>query len=157
MLISAAPKKTRTALNPTQTAIQLLLQNPSLAKLATQMPALQFTEKTAEKILLLELIERCATHSISHLGELFESIEDDVTRALFARIAALPLPIPTEGQVAEFTGALQRLHEQDQAQHLSHLIAKAKRNELNADEKQLLQLLLAKKHAATIMTNETGN
>src|SRR3990167_6403374 len=134
--ISSSPKKMRTTLNPVQMAIQLLLQNPSLAQLASKSPTLKFAEKTAEKLLLIDLIERCTANSISHVGELFESIEDEVTRALFAKIAELPLHIPTEGQAAEFIGALQRLHEQDQAHQLSHLIAKAKLNELDNEEKR---------------------
>jgi hypothetical protein len=84
-----------------------------------------------------------------HVGELLESVDDDADRAMIVKIAALPLHIPEEGWAAELCGAVQRLHEQDQAQQLSRLIAKAKQNELDAEEKQLLQLLLAKKHAAS--------
>ena len=143
-------RRSYTRLNPVQSAIQLLLTHPALAASAAQVPAFAFSEKTAEKMLLLDLIQRCTINPTVHVGDLLEAIEDDVQRALLAKIAALPMHIPEEGRSAEFIGALRCLHEQDQAHQLSHLIAKAKQNGLDAEEKQLLQLLLAKKHATTI-------
>lgn len=151
--IITPPKKTRTRLNPVLTAIQLLLQQPALASQAVQLPTFAGSEKTAEKMLLLDLLQHCTQHPASHVGELLETIEDDVTRAMLAKIAALPLAVPEAGRALEFVGALQRLHEQDQAHQLSHLITQAKQRELNAEEKQLLQLLLSKKNAASIMTD----
>jgi DNA primase len=142
-------KKSRTQLNPIQTAIQLLLQQPLLATHAAHVPAFAFSEKTPEKMLLLDLIQHCVQNPNCHVGELLETIEDDAQRIMIAKIAAIPLHIPTEGFASEFIGALQRLHEQDQAHQLSHLIAKAKQSGLDQEEKQLLQLLLAKKHAAS--------
>ncbi len=151
--IPAKPKRSRTQLNPVLAAIQLLLQQPSLAAHATQAPAFAYSEKTAEKMLLLDLIQRCTQNPNCHVGALLEMIDDDAQRATLVKIAALPLHIPAEGHAAEFIGALQRLHEQDQAHQLSHLIVKAKQSGLDAEEKQLLQLLLAKKHATTIVTD----
>ena len=151
--IITPPRRSHTRLNPAQSAIQLLLAHPALAASAAQVPVFAFSEKTAEKMLLLDLIQRCADNPNCHVGDLLEAIEDDVQRALLAKIAALPMHIPEEGMPAEFVGALQRLHEKDQAHQLSHLIVKAKRSELDIEEKQLLQLLLAKKHAATTATD----
>lgn len=150
--IMTPPRRSYTRLNPVQSAIQLLLACPALATSATQVPAFTFSEKTTEKMLLLDLIQRCTMNANVHVGDLLEAIEDDVQRALLAKIAALPLHIPEEGRSAEFIGALRRLHEQDQAHQLSHLIAKAKQSGLDQEEKQLLQLLLAKKHAAATAT-----
>jgi len=151
--IITPPRRSYTRLNPAQSAIQLLLTHPALAVSATQVPAFAFSEKTAEKMLLLDLIQRCTLNPNVHVGDLLEAIEDDVQRALLAKIAALPMHIPEEGRSAEFIGALRCLHEQDQAHQLSHLIAKAKQSGLDGEEKQLLQLLLAKKHAAKTVTD----
>ena len=142
-------QKSRTQLNPIQTAIQLLLQHPALAASAKNIPAFTVSEKTLEKMLLANLIERCTENPHLHVGELLQTIEDETQRALIAKIAALPVHIPPEGHAAEFTGALQRLHEQDQSHQLRSLITKAKTAELDNEEKQLLQLLLAKKHATS--------
>jgi DNA primase len=143
------PHRSFTRLNPAETAIQILLQCPSLAAKVSDASSFTLSEKTPEKILLLDLIARCTQNPRLHVGELLESVDDDADRAMIVKIAALPLHIPEEGWAAELCGAVQRLHEQDQAQQLSRLIAKAKQNELDAEEKQLLQLLLAKKHAAS--------
>lgn len=151
--IMSSPRQSYTRLNPAQSAIQLLLTHPPLAAFTAQTPVFTFNEKTAEKMLLLDLIQRCTNNPKLHVGDLLEAIDDDVQCALLAKIAALPMHIPEEGRPAEFVGALQRLHEQDQAHQLSHLIAKAKQTELTAEEKQFLQLLLAKKHAATTTTD----
>ncbi|MCX7120832.1 MAG: DNA primase [Gammaproteobacteria bacterium] len=148
---AVAPRRSHTKLNPAKIAIQLLLQQPSLAQEALHVLSFSHSEQTQEKILLLSLIERCQKNAYHHLGELLEDIDDAAERSLLVKVAALPLKIPAEGYVAEFVGALQRLHEQDQAYQLSVLIAKAKQSELSLDEKQLLQLLLAKKQAATIL------
>jgi len=142
------PRRSYTKLNPAKIAIQLLLQQPSLAAEASHVLAFNHSEKTQGKMLLLSLIERCKKNAYRHLGELLEDIDDLAERSLLAKLASFPLKIPVDGYVAEFVGALQRLHEQDQAYQLSVLIAKAKQNELSLDEKQLLQLLLAKKQAS---------
>ncbi|MCX7126194.1 MAG: DNA primase [Gammaproteobacteria bacterium] len=149
----SAPSRARshTRLNPAKIAIQLLLQQPSLVEHTSHVLAFNHIEKTPEKILLMNLIDRCKKNPYRHLGELLQDVEDDAERSLFAKIAALPLQIPEEGRTAEFVGALQRLHEQDQAHQLTLLIAKAKENELSLDEKQLLQLLLASKQANNIV------
>lgn len=149
------PHRSFTRLNPAETAIQILLQCPSLAAKVSDAPAFTLSEKTPEKILLLDLIARCTQNPRLHVGELLESIDDDADRAMIVKIAALPLHIPEAGWAAELCGAIQRLHEQDQTQQLSRLIAKAKQNELDMEEKQLLQLLLAKKHAASTIPEST--
>lgn len=151
LIASPSPHRPRTGLNPAKIAIQLLLQQPSLAAEASHVLAFNHSEQTQEKILLLSLIERCQKNAYRHLGELLEDIDDAAERSLLVKLASLPLKIPADGYAAEFVGALQRLHEQDQAFQLSVLIAKAKQSELSLDEKQLLQLLLAKKQAATTL------
>lgn len=143
--IKMATPKLRERLNPAQSAIQLLLHHPEFAALATVTPALAPDETLAEKFLLLDLIKRCTENPALQIGELLEDIQDPTKRALIAAIATYPLYIPIEGRAAEFTGALERLCEHDQAQQLADLIKKAKIAELTADEKQQLQLLLTKK------------
>lgn len=138
--------RSHTTLNPAKIAIQLLLQKPLLAQEINTIPVFQYSEKTQEKILLINIMTRCKENTYHHLGELLEDIDDIAERFLLTKIATLPLPIPPEGYAAELVGALQRLQEQDQAQHLSHLIKKVKQDELSIDEKQLLQSLLSKKH-----------
>lgn len=146
------PKKiirpTLTKLNPAIVAIQLLLQDPSLVT-QVQNTAL-LTETTPEKTVLIDLIARCrANHNLT-VGDLLSELTDDNSRAMIAAIANHPLHVPEEGRLAEFSGALQRLREQDQAHQLSTLIEKAKLSDLDTEEKQLLQLLLAHKQASTV-------
>lgn len=142
--IKLSTPKLRERLNPTQSAIQLLLHHPELAASVETTPPITVDENSAEKLLLLDLIHRCRQNPALQIGDLLEDIQDPTQRALIAAIATYPLHIPTDGRAAEFTGALERLYEQDQAQQLSTLINKAKVVALDAHEKQHLQLLLAK-------------
>ena len=142
--IKMTTPKLRERLNPTQSAIQLLLHHPELAKQASKIPSLSPSDTTTETILLHDLLKRCADNPALHMGDLLEDIQDPTLRALIAAIATYPLHVPAEGRPAEFAGALERLHEQDQAQQLTQLIEKSKSAELKADEKQQLQFLLAK-------------
>lgn len=144
--IKTPQKKSHTALNPAQIALQILLRQPALASTITLQSCFE-DDKTADKTLLLDMIALCQQKTFTHLGELLAAIEDDTVRATLARIAALPLPIPDTGCEAELTGAIRRLAEQDFAQKLSALIAKAKETELTPEEKVTLQQMLTKKHA----------
>ena len=138
-------QQSHTKLNPIKTAMQLLLQQPSLANEIPPSFRLNHIENTLEKTALINLINRCKQKHYSHLGELLEDIDNTNERAFLTETASLPLPIPPEGCAAEFLGALQRLEEQDQAHQLALLIEKAKQTELTLAEKQLLQQLLTKK------------
>lgn len=141
--LSNASKK-NTQRNLAQIAIQLLLHEPMLAAHIKQLPNISVNEKTPEKTLLMYLIKRCQENTYSHFGDLLEDIEDTHCRETLVKIATQPLSIPDNGRLPEFIGALERLYEQDQAHQLNSLIQKAKQAELNAEEKQLLQLLLVR-------------
>jgi len=60
-----------------------------------------------------------------------------------------PIPIPFSGIKEEFIGALQRIKQQQTNQTIKQLIEKAKNTELNKQEKQHLQTLLANKTEET--------
>lgn len=53
--------------------------------------------------------------------------------------------VPEAGERAEFQAALQRLHSQSREQRLEKLLAKAKRGQLDSDEKTLLNELISEK------------
>ncbi len=134
-------------LTPTQLAIQLLLQHPNLA---THIENTAFLQKSqsSEQHLLNDLIQHAKQNPSVTMGSLLTQYSDDAQRYL-VNISAQPSHIPEPGRKHEFIGALQRIQEHHQAQQLSQLIEKAKHTELNHEEKQLLQLLLANKQAST--------
>jgi DNA primase len=134
---------THTQLNPATTAIQLLLQTPTLCEHITHTYS---DETSVEKKLLTDLIKWCQKDPTINVGELLSSINDEATRTLIASIATLPLHIPEEGRPAELMGALQRLQEQENAQERSKLIEKARVGTLDNNERARLQTLLAEKH-----------
>lgn len=143
-------RKLNARLNPVESAIQLLLHEPALAASVTTIPAIAISEKTAEKNVLMDFIQCFKENPAVEISELLEAIADEATRTWIAAIAIRPLHIPPAGMSKEFSDTLQCLHEQDQAHQLSALISKAKNSELGPEEKQLLQLLLAKKHAKEV-------
>jgi DNA primase len=148
--VMMVPKKTirsrsSVRLSPAESAMQLLLHQPALAT-TVNMPSIATHQFTNEKKMLLDLLNRCKQNPHLQVSELLSEIEDAQLREMIASIASYPLHIPAEGYAAELAGALQLLYEQDQSHELSRLIDKAKNTELNSEEKQLLQLLLAKKH-----------
>lgn len=149
-----APKKSlpkhNVRLTPAESAIQLLLHQPALAS-TVSLSSIVAHELSDEKKLLIDLAQRCVQNPDLQVSELLFEMEDEAKRAMIAAIASYPMHIPLEGQAAELAGALARLHEQDQAHQLFQLIEKAKNAELDGEEKQLLQLLLANKHAAKIL------
>ena len=137
----ARPSSKRMRLNPALTAIQLLLQNPLLAK---DTPPLTYCP-TPETTLLSQLITACHISRSVHFGDLLETLESKDMQKELARIAALPLAIPESGYHAEFSDAMQRLEVQQVTDQITQLIHQAKQNELSNSQKQQLQLLLAKK------------
>jgi hypothetical protein len=153
-VVVTAPKKSmprhNVRLTPTESAIQMLLHQPALALMASASSTVVH-ESSDEKKLLIDLMQRCVQNPDLQVSELLSEIEDESKRAMIALIASYPMHVPVDGQAAELAGALQRLHEQDQERQLSRLIEKAKSAELDLEEKQLLQLLLANKHAAKIL------
>ena len=146
-VVARIAKKSQTK-SLAERAIQLLLQQPSLAQSANPLPSFAFGEKTAEEM-LLDLIAKCKANAISTADELLELIEDNDTRRALAEAYMSALDISPEGCTAEFFGALQRLHEQDQDNQLTLLIAKKKRTELTSEEEKLLNSLHSEKNVAT--------
>lgn len=132
-------------LNPTLSAIQLLLHHPELSQFANHIPKFKYDENNSDKTLLRKLIDHCIAIKNLSINDFLNEVEDTSQKTLIATMATQTLRIPLEGVKAEFLGALQRLYEQDEAEELSQLIEKARQSELNTAEKQRLKALLAKK------------
>lgn len=132
-----------------QFAIQLLLQDPQLAKTIDHIAHLQNTKHLPEHQLLLDIIERAHQNPALSMGALLTHY-DNHTQQYLSKIASLPVVIPKTGMAQELRDTLARLQEQHRKTQLSALIEKAKRVELDHEEKQLLQLLLAAKQTHSI-------
>lgn len=136
--------KIQKRLSPTQLAIQLLLHEPNHASEAKNIAYLKKDQNAPEQNLLFDLISIAQKSTGISMGALLSNYESDARRYL-ANIAAQPIHIPKAGILAEFLGALTRIQEHHQEQQLTKLIEKAKNTDLDHEEKQLLQLLLANK------------
>lgn len=134
-----------TRFNPATVAIQLLLQQPSLADTINIDFPLNHSPET---ILLAKLIPLFKSNPHLTVGELLTETQDNAERTSIAAIANLPLHIPETGQATEFQDAIKKLASLNLEQEVSALIEKAKQLPLNEAERTRLKTLLTRKHQA---------
>lgn len=77
------------------------------------------------------------------IGELLLLVEGEPERQLVATLAARPLLLPLENIKNEFLGGLSSVKQQNTEMEMQLLVKKAKKSQLNLEEKRKLQTLLA--------------
>lgn len=137
-------------LNPAESAIALLLQEPKLARHA---PPLDFDLNTSERQLLKTLIQLYHSEPNISIGESFERLTQE-QQSRFAWLATHKFPFDSEGMLAEFNGAIARLNESRLEKELNDLIDRSKREQLSPLDKQRLTQLLSQRAANPEKTQE---
>lgn len=153
----AAPPKTATSrpkpspqglLNPAQQAIALLLQEPKLAKQGVEPDAIaQLAVPGAS--LLSKLLAWYAEYPQLTVGELLGHLDDPAEQQEVAQLAARRYPFASMGIIAEFAGAIERLHAISLENELQQLIEKSKQISLSPIEKLRLTELLSQRAQAS--------
>jgi DNA primase len=126
--------------------IGLLLEHPSLANEADphQYEFIQSEPDKHPSRLLMRIWKLLRQQPTMTIGELLAQLEEEPERQLIAQLAARPKILSTEKLKDEFNGGLMTLTQQNNAQQMQILVEKAKKSELNLEEKRKLQTLLAK-------------
>ncbi len=139
---SSAVKPTKQSSSPlTERIIGYLLKVPDLAK-EVPFDKVELAE-TAKESLLARLIHIFQEHPTITIGELLSKLEIETDRQLIAQLAARPHILPVEKMKEEFLGGLLRLNHFEKEQEMLHLVEKAKKSQLNLEEKRKLQILLS--------------
>jgi len=125
------------------TAISLLLNQPKLAQLISgqrEIAILAF----AENSLFAKILGVLQQHPELTVGELLVRSEDTTEQRIISELAARTFELSPEELKAEFLGVINMLEQQAQKQNIEQLVEKAKKTELNLEEKRKLQTLLTK-------------
>jgi DNA primase len=141
MSLSASPKE-RQRLEAL--GIQYLLKDRSLAaEFGAQLESILAEVEEGHYLLapVYHLLRDCPTLTV---GELLERIEDESQRRWLAELAAREIILSVEYTKEEFLGVLNSILQRHQQQTVQRLVEKAKKSELNLEEKRKLQTLLAK-------------
>jgi DNA primase len=132
----------RQLLPPAHRAISLLLHQPALAELIKDSE-LELLDIPCKK-LFSQILQALRRQPDLTTGELMASIDDPQEQQLMAQLAARIPGISHEGVKAEFLGAISSLEQHALDQNINQLVEKAKKSQLNLEEKRKLQSLLAK-------------
>lgn len=139
---AAKPLKARTP-SAIRLAITLLVQQPSLSRLATDsLPNID----TPGLPLLRELIENINKNDLPSTGALLEHWRDREESNLLAKLAQTEHMIPETGVEKEFLGTIQLINKSAKEQVIQQLLAKASQQNLAQEEKQKLHELIATKN-----------
>ncbi len=138
-------RQERGRLSLARVAIALLIQNPKLAELVEQREidwcGLEFPGIDLFKSVLRMILDKQPANA----AVLVESYRDAAEEKSVTALAFLDLLVPDEGVEAMFCDALDRLLDQARKANIDSLLAKAKVNGLNAQEKEVLRKMLAGK------------
>ncbi|MEF3074263.1 DNA primase [Methylobacter sp. Wu1] len=138
-------RQERGRLSLARVAIALLIQNPRLAELVEQREidwcGLEFPGIDLFKSVLRMILDKQPANA----AVLVESYRDAAEEKSVKALAFLDLLVPDEGVEAVFCDALDRLLDQARKANIDRLLAKAKVNGLNAQEKEVLRKMLAGK------------
>lgn len=138
---AAARPASQWLMPPMQQAISLLLKHPPLN---TAVNLAEFeTIELAHKSIFVEILQTLRQHPTITIGEILAQIEDEPERQLIAKLAAREFAIPAEKMENEFSGVLSSIRQQHLEQEIQLLVEKAKKLQLNLEEKRKLQTLLA--------------
>jgi len=132
----------RQVLPPVHLAISLILQQPSLADWVSDKAWLSAVD-LPEKELLVDISDKLHQHPEMTTGELLADYEGSPRHALIATLAARTASISGESIKTEFEEVLAHLKQQSTEQCIQELIEKAKKSQLNLQEKRKLQTLLS--------------
>jgi DNA primase len=138
----AAGLSGRQLLPPLHLAISLLLQQPALSELFVDAE-LELLDIPGKK-LLSQILHALREQPGQTTGELLASIEDEQEQQLIAQLASRTPALSQEAMKMELLGALSNLEQQSVEQNINQLVEKAKKSQLNLEEKRKLQTLLAK-------------
>ncbi len=138
-----APRSAHVLLPPAHLATSLILHQPELTELVTDMTWLHEIEAPGKK-LLLNILQLLKQQPELTTGELLAYSEEEEERQVIAMLAARKPGIASEAMKAEFLGALASLQQHAAGQAIHVLVEKVKNSQLNLEEKQQLQILLAK-------------
>jgi DNA primase len=133
--------------SPVRVAIRLLLEQPELSERVAR--PCEFKDLDLPGIpLLVELLEILWTHPHLSIGSILEHWRDRPEQQHLAKLATVPLELPSEGIAAEFCGAVERLNEQRTRQRTQQLLVKEQQSRLTGPEKLELKQLLEMRRAA---------
>lgn len=93
--------------------------------------------------LFIQLAKMLHKYPTATIGELLLMIEGESERQLIAALAARPMLLPLENIKNEFLGGLTSIKQQSSEMAMQLLVEKAKKSQLNLEEKRKLQTLLA--------------
>ncbi len=105
---------------------------------------MEWPEETAADLLLKQIGHILKDYPTINLGLLLSHIEDEKHHQLLTDLASQSLPISAEEAYAEIKGALYVLKKQKVEEEVQNMVDKAKKSQLNLEEKRKLQLLLSK-------------
>jgi DNA primase len=127
---------------PTHQAISLLLKHPLLIEF---IPAGEFNgAQQNDQAILRKIILAVREQPTITIGELLAQMDNTEEQQLIAKLAAREFAISPEEMKAELLGALANIRQQSESQEIQALVEKAKKSQLNFEEKGKLQTLLAK-------------
>jgi len=127
--------------SPLKSALALLLEYPEIAPHGGE--ANRFEELSIPGIRLLQsMLEFLRDRPNLSTGVILEHWRGTPEGESLARLARWDHPVPRDGALNEFLGALRRLDELLLEQRMEHLLQKSKIAPLTAEEKQSLQALL---------------
>ncbi len=127
--------------SPVRVAIRLLLEQPELATQVAQPCGFEDLELPGVP-LLVELLEILVQQPHLSTGVILEHWRDRPEQQHLAKLATVPLELPSEGFGEEFCGAVQRLKEQRTRQRTEQLLFKEQAVGLTESEKSELKQLL---------------
>lgn len=121
-----------------------LLHYPALAGEANPQQY-EFIQLETERPgrLLIQIWQLLREQPSLTVGELLAQVKDDNERQLIAELASKPKLLSVEKLKDEFHGGLLTIQQQNNFQQMQTLVEKAKKSELNLEEKRKLQTLLA--------------
>lgn len=138
-------RQERGRLSLARVAIALLIQNPRLAEVVEQRKidwcGLEFSGIDLFKSVLRMILDKQPANAAVLVESYRGAAEEKSVKAL----AFLDLLVPDEGVETVFCDALDRLLDQARKASIDRLLAKAKVNGLNAQEKEVLRKMLASK------------
>ena len=122
----------------------LLLQHPELIEWVSE-DLLSLPDSLPGAGLLKKVILLIKSMTLPHTAHLLEAFRDQAEYSVISQLAALSVNLPDDGLVTEFQGAIQALEGVGMDHAIDVFLSKAKETGLSAEEKKLLQALIAKR------------
>lgn len=140
----ARVRKKVSVISPALRAIRALLQNQGALSDSIWQCINEWPEWTVEDQLFKKIGPILKDHPTLNLGLILSHIEDETLHPLLIDLASQTIPISPEEAHAEIKGALMVLKKQKVEEEVQHMVDKAKKSQLNLEEKRKLQTLLSK-------------